>query len=234
MPSDPRVRLAMEALAQPLNSPERAAEALDVLTRGAVQAIPGADYASLSVRRADGTLETLAPTDPVICDLDAHQYELREGPCYEAATEASFTVTFDLEQDPRWPRYGPIAGAAGIHGQLGVYLSTSGGDRVALNVYSAVPHEFSAESIEVTEVFASHASLVMGFVHTLENLGKSVGSRQTIGQAVGIVMERYQMDEARAFGFLVRTSQHANVKLRDVAADIVTGLNGRTQQAESS
>lgn len=234
MPSNPQVRLAMETLGRTLNSPHQVDTALEVLTQGAVQAIPGADHASISVRHKDGTLETVAPTDPLIRELDATQYKLQEGPCYEAATDAAFTATFDLERDPRWPRYGPIAAAAGIHGQLGVYLSTTSGDRLALNVYASEPYDFSAESIEVAEVFASHASVAMGFVHTVENLAKAVGSRQAVGQAVGIIMERYQIDEARAFDFLVRSSQQANVKLREVAADVVTGLNNRTRRPSQS
>ena len=228
MPSDPRVRLAMDALVHTLASPQRADEALYVLTQGAVHAIPGADHASISSRRADGTLETLAETEPLIRDLDARQYALREGPCYSTATDQSLTVTFDLGRDPRWPNYGPIAADAGIHAQLAVLLTTVNGNRTALNLYATTPHEFDQESIETAEVFASHASVAMGFVHTLKNLGQAIGSRQTIGQAVGIVMERYQIDEGRAFDFLVRTSQHSNVKLRDVAADIVTGLSSRT------
>jgi GAF domain-containing protein len=229
MPSHPRVRLAMDALAHTLTSPERTDQALLVLTEGAVHAIPGAGYASISQLERDGRLATVAETDPLIRVLDAHQYALREGPCYDTVTDASFSVTLDLAHDPRWPRYGPLAARAGVHAQLAVLLSTSNGDRTALNVYSAEPHDFSHESIETAEVFASHAAVAMGFVHTIKNLGVAIGTRQTIGQAVGILMERYQIDERRAFSFLVRASSHSNVKLRDVAADIVTGLNRRTR-----
>ena len=219
----------MQKLAETLNGPSSLPDSLRVLTDGAVAAIPGADHASISVRHPDGQLETLAATHPQIETLDARQYELEEGPCYETVTDETFRVSFDLGRDGRWPRYGPIAAAAGIHAQLAALLNENGsGRRSALNVYASNPHEFDHESIETAELFASHASVAMGFVHTVENLGRAITSRQMIGQAVGIVMERYQLDEGRAFNFLVRASQDSNVKLHTIAADIVTGLNGRT------
>lgn len=234
MPADRRIRLAMDALAQTLTTPDDADEALMVLTVGAAGTIPGADHASISVKRPDGTLQTLAPTDPLITELDAHQYALQEGPCYEAVTRESFMVTFDLGVDPRWPRYGPIAAEAGVHAQLAIMLSSANGNAAALNVYATDPRRFNQDSIETAEVFASHTSVALGFVHTIENLGKAIGARQAIGQAVGILMERYDVDETRAFEFLVRTSQDSNVKLRHVAADIVTGVNNRTRPTKQT
>jgi GAF domain-containing protein len=222
----------MDALAHTLSAPTTVADALSVLTAGAVSAVPGADYASISIRHPHGKLETVAPTDPIIANVDACQYELQEGPCYDTATHESFTVAFNLERDPRWPRYGPMASSMGLHAQLAVLLTDTGKVRTALNLYASQPHEFTNESIELAEMFASHAAVALGVVRTVETLGEAIGTRQVIGQAAGIIMERYQIDEERAFAFLVRTSQDSNVKLRDVASDIVTGLNGRSKQAE--
>ena len=235
MPSNPDVRTAMHQLAETLNAPSTLPESLLVLTQGAVDAIPGADYASISVRHADGRLETLAATAPLVDALDAEQYKLREGPCYQAATDESFLVTFDLEGDDRWPNYGPVAAQAGFHAQLAVVLTVNNtGRRSTLNVYSSRPQEFDHESIQTAELFASHASVAMGFVHTVENLGTAITNRQMIGQAVGIIMERYQLTESRAFGFLVRVSQTSNTKLNAVAADIVTSLSNRNHSPSPS
>jgi GAF domain-containing protein len=228
MPSDPRIRAAMDALAKTLASPADVDTALAVLTSGAVEAVPGADCASISVRHPDGKLETVAPTDPVICDLDARQYELQEGPCYDTVTSDSFTVTFDLDSDPRWPSYGPAAAGAGFHAQLAVLLTDNGKGRTALNLYAAQPHKFTTDSIEFAEMFASHAAVAMGYVRTMGQVGQALASRKVIGQALGIISERYQIDEDRAFDFLLRTSQDSNIKIREVAEQIVTGLNGRT------
>lgn len=230
VPVDRHVRDAMHTLAESLNTLSNLPDALRVLTDGAVDAIPGADYASISVRHADGRLETLAATDPVVDLLDAHQYMYEEGPCYESVqTGETFLVTFDLEHDPRWQRYGPMAAAAGFRAQLAALLTENGsGRRSALNIYATQPHEFDQESIETAEIFASHASVAMGFVHTVENLAGAITSRQMIGQAVGIVMERYQLPEERAFDFLVRVSRSSSTKLHTVAADMVTELSSRT------
>jgi hypothetical protein len=229
MPSDPRIRTAMEQAAEAAGRIADVDEALHALTAGAVDAIQAADYASISIRRRDGTLETLAATDPLVEKLDRHQYELREGPCYDTATDETFAVSFDMARDRRWPRYGPIAAEFGVHGQLAVLLTENREGRSALNVYSGEPHEFDSDSVETAELFASHAAVAMGFVRAVTNLSAAVASRQTIGMALGVVMERYQLDSTRAFAFLVRTSQTSNVKLRDVSAQIVAGHDSRSR-----
>jgi hypothetical protein len=231
MPSDPKIRRAMEQAAAVMNNPTTLGDALGALTAGAVDAIPGADFASITTRHPDGKLETLAATDPLIERLDAQQYELREGPCYETATKEAVAVSFDMERDPRWSRYGPIAAESGVHAQMGVLIADDADVRTALNLYADQPHDFGAESVETAELFASHAAVAMGFVNTVRTLGQAVTSRQVIGQAVGIVMHRYGIDDERAFQFLVRTSQTSNVKLRDVAAEIVAGHNSRHRLA---
>jgi transcriptional regulator with GAF, ATPase, and Fis domain len=233
MPSDPRIRRAMEHAAQAMNDPQSAAQALHALTVGAVEAIPGADYASITSRHRGGWLETVAASDPLIEALDARQYELQEGPCYAAAMgQETISVSFDMERDGRWPCYGPIAAQAGVHAQMGVLLAEDASTRTGLNVYASEPHDFDDASVEVAELFASHAAVAMGYVQAVRTLGEAVTSRQVIGEAVGIVMERYQIDDERAFQFLVRTSQDSNVKLREVAAQIVAGHNSRHQRAE--
>jgi GAF domain-containing protein len=219
----------MAELAAAVDIPSTLEQTLLVLTRGAVGAVPGAMHASITTRRPDGTLETAAATDPLVDKLDARQYDLREGPCYAAATTETIMVSYDLAHDPRWPNYGPAASEAGVHAQLGVLLTDNGKGRSALNLYAARPHEFDADAIETAELFASHAAVAMGFVHTVSSLSRAVATRQAVGMAVGVLMERYQLDSERAFAFLTRTSQDSNVKLRDVAAQIVAGHDGRTR-----
>jgi hypothetical protein len=228
MPSDPRVRKVMADLAQTLATPTEAGDALEALTRAARDTIPGADYASISVVHDDGTLETIAPTDPLITLADQTQYELRQGPCFDAATQDDMFVAEDLANDARWPEYGPKAAALGLSAQMGVNLHRPGNGRAALNVYARRTWLF-VDAYEIADLFASQASLVLGFAHTVDHLNTALESRKAIGQAVGIVMERYAIDEDRAFDFLVRTSRDSNVKLRDIAADIVNGANRRNR-----
>jgi hypothetical protein len=184
MPSDPRIRHAMEQAAAAAGRAADLDDALRALTAGAVDAIPAADYASISVRNRDGKLETLAATDPLVDELDARQYELKEGPCYDTATAEAFAVSFDMARDSRWPRYGRVAAGAGVHGQLAVLLTENGVGRSALNIYSAKPHTFNADSVETAELFASHAAVAMGFVRTVTKLSEAVASRQAVGMAL--------------------------------------------------
>jgi len=224
MPTNPAVRKAIDGLVKSLSSLGN--DNLEAITAAACDAIGGADYASITIVNDDGDVETLAPTDPLIERVDQLQAKFREGPCYDAATEDQMFIAEDLAHDERWPQYAPAAVAAGIAAQMGIDLHHPGSSSAALNLYSIKPYVFVTE-LETAELFASHAALALGYAQASDDFQTALTSRKTIGQAVGIVMERYQINEDRAFQFLVRASQTSNVKLREVAADIVAGLNGR-------
>jgi hypothetical protein len=221
------VRKAMADLAKTLGTPTDADDALEALTRAARDTIPGADYASISLLR-DDTLETLAATDPIIMLADRTQAELRQGPMFGGITDDDLYVSEDLANDPRWPEYGPKAAALGLGAQMGVDLHHPAGGRAMLNLYAKRTWLF-VDAFEIADLFASHASLVLGLAQAVDHLSTALQSRKAIGQALGIVMERYTIDEDRAFDFLVRTSRNSNVKLRDIAVDIVAGVNRRNR-----
>ena len=233
MPSDPRVREAIAGLVSSLQSLGRD-ESIEALTRAARDIVPGAEYASITLVHEDGSVESVAPTDPVVETVDQIQAELHEGPCYDAATEDGMFIAEDLANDPRWPGYGPKAAAHGIAAQMGVDLHAPGPARAALNLYASRTWLF-VDAADTADLFATHASLVLGYASATDHFQTALKSRKTIGQALGIVMERYSIDEDRAFQFLTRVSQDSNVKLRAVAADIVAGVNRRNRaQAEDA
>ena len=58
-------------------------------------------------------------------------------------------------------------------------------------------------------------------IHRVENLRAALTSRDVIGQAQGILIERERITADQAFGVLRRTSQHLNIKLREVAQYVV-------------
>src|SRR4051794_10724587 len=89
------------------------------ITSAAVEVLPQVKYASITVKHADGRLETFAPTHDLIREIDAAQYELQEGPCYQAAVETSHLEAPRLAEDSRFPRYGPVAVSYGIQAQAG-------------------------------------------------------------------------------------------------------------------
>ena len=153
--------------------------------------------------------------------LDELQYELSEGPCYQVVVDETVAVSNDLSVEPRWPQFGSRAAALGVGSQLAMILVAESRQRVALNLYARDRHAFG-DSFEVAELFAAQASLLLGFARTIQDLDQAVKSHTVIGQAVGIVMERYGVDQTRAFGYLTRLSQNSNTKLRTVADNLVS------------
>ena len=129
-------------------------------------------------------METLAPTDPLITEVDQIQAELREGPCYDAATEDEMFVAEDSRTDDRWPNYGPRAAALGIGAQMGIDLHHPGSASAALNLYSRRTHAF-ADSIDTAELFASHTALALGYAnrHGIISSRRSAAARRSDRQS---------------------------------------------------
>jgi GAF domain-containing protein len=162
--------------------------------------------------------------------LDQVQYELSEGPCLDALRHHTATAVADLRTDNRWPRFGPRAVAAGVISQMGIEIfrqrSTVGG----LNLYASRPSAFDDDTRHAAALFARHAGLALEKSLTITNLTEALQTRQSIGQAIGIVMQRYTLDEAQAFKHLVRISQTTNITLRDVARSVVDDLTRQAGQ----
>jgi hypothetical protein len=198
------------------------------ITAAAVEVLPGVHYASITVRHADGSLETVAPTDDMLLGVDAAQYDLHEGPCYDAAVDDVYVSSPNLAADERFPRYAAMAVKAGIRAQAGVRLfdTPKPSAQGALNLYSRDVGSFTDMSI-VSQLFAHQSAVALDYAREVENLQEAVKTRQAVGRAVGIVMERYGLTEERAFAFLARVSQTRNVKLREVAAEIVGQMEDR-------
>lgn len=201
------------------------------ITDAAVEVLPEVDYASITVKHRDGTLETIAPTDDILKGIDAAQYNLREGPCYDAAVEASHRVCPDLTNDERFPRYAPLAVAAGIRAQAGIRLfDTPQAAQGALNLYSQQVGAFAGDQT-LAELFRHHAATAIRYAGEVADLREAMLTRQVIGQAVGIIMERYELPDARAFAFLTRLSNDRNVKLRLIAQELVAASEERHDDA---
>ena len=199
---------------------------LAAITSAAVEVLPDVDYASITVKHADESIDTVAPTDPLILDLDAKQYELKEGPCYDAAVESAHVISPDIARDQRFPEYGPYVVSKGICAQAGLRLFDAPASQGALNLYSHQVGAFEDFST-LAELFAHQAAVAIGYAREIADLNDAIRTRTMIGQAVGIIMERYELNDERAFAFLTRLSQHRNVKLRLIAAEVVGDVERR-------
>jgi GAF domain-containing protein len=166
-------------------------------------------------------IETVASTDPVLAELDGRQMELGEGPDLALAQGGDDVMVRDIGEDVRWPLWASIVAGAGLRSMIGVRLYTSQRTIGSLNLYDVHPDHFTEPDRQVAHVLARHAALALGRVQDSEHLLRAMDSRKLIGQAQGILMERFQLDDAGAFAVLRRYSQNNNMKLHDVARLVV-------------
>lgn len=223
--SPPGVLSRMSAMLQSSNELTDTDAALALITQATKDCIPGVDAVSMSLRRDDGGFETRAETDQLACDGDLIQYEFGEGPCVDAASGEQMVYSGRVSNDGRWRRYGPRAADLGVVSQLALEMYS--GDRIygGLNLYATSQDVFDEEARSVAGLFANQGATAMGQASLVQRLNQALESRKVIGQALGLISERYGVDENRAFGVLTRFSQTSNTKLRVVAADIVATAN---------
>jgi hypothetical protein len=216
-----RVRDATALLAQGLQDPVDKQSILESLTSSAAVSIPGFEGASVSVRTGDDVIQTLTASTELAIEIDQLQYELREGPCYDVISGTHSTVVTFMDDDGRWPRFAPRAAELGVGSMMSFELTERPGLRSALNLYSRQGGGIEADAVNIAELFAAHAATTLELVDRIEQLESGLRTRTVIGEAVGITMERYDITHDRAFQFLVRLSQNTNIKLRDIAGDMV-------------
>ena len=221
---------SMDRLRQTL-SPGDLDHTLRQIVQAAVEVLPQVDRASITVRHDDGRLETAQPSDDGLLTLDAAQYDLQEGPCYDAATDVAHVFSPDLATDERFPRYAPVALEQGVRAQAGLRLFDTPRSQGALNLYSSQTGAF-ADLDDLGELFVHQAGLALAYAREVDDLRQALEARRTIGQAIGILMERYELTDERAFAFLARLSSHRNVKLRNVAQEIVEETQQRGTSAQ--
>jgi GAF domain-containing protein len=169
-------------------------------------------------------LEIAVPTSPGAARAHELQIELAEGPCLEVIADDSVGtfIIGDTESDRRFPNWGPAVAAIGLRSVISVILETREKQFGSLNVYSSEPHAFTRDDLHLIEIFCGRAARAMAVAQDNTGLTTALDTRKLIGQAQGIIMERFGVDSDRAFGFLVRLSQERNVKLRAIAEWIVT------------
>ncbi len=220
----------------PVSAPVRAArsmnrqssveDTLQATVDAARNSVPGFEHVGISTVDEAGQVHTRAATGPLVWELDRLQYEIGQGPCVSALRASPVVAVPDVRHEHRWPDYVPRAVALGLRSQLAVRLFLDDeGTMGSLNLYSTSRDDIDPGTEAAVDLFAAHAANALGRARERAHLNQALESRKVIGQAIGIVMERYGLDEDRAFAFLLRGSSHTNTKLRDVATDLVQQLN---------
>jgi GAF domain-containing protein len=224
---DLAVAEALAQAAETINECHTVQDTLDAIVSATRTSLPEFGHVSISVRHRDGTLETMAGTDQLVWELDTVQYELGDGPCVQAIEDEPVVIVRHLRHEQRWPCYVAAAAAKGVRSQVAVRLFSNGRHLGGLNLYSTEHDDIDEGCVETARLFATHAAIMLGHAEQEDQLNQALQSRKVIGQAIGILMERYRIDADRAFQFLMRASHTSNIKLRDVAEEVVTSAAER-------
>lgn len=219
-PPDGSLALHLSELSRRLHADRNPSALLDRIAATATREVGTADWAGISLVEG-GRLVTHAATDPVVEKADQYQYEYDEGPCVASSRTARTMRADDLRDERRWPRFAAAAVRLGIHSMLSVQLFDNQRNFGALNLYSATPAAFDEASETTAILLASHAAIAIAGQRDVSNLRQALDVRDLVGQAKGILMERYRITATEAFDLLATSSQNTNNRLTDVAKYLI-------------
>ncbi len=195
----------------------------------ATQMVPGCDCAGITLIQP-GKVFTPAATEGPAVNIDQLQYDLGEGPCLDTARHDVGWLQIDnMDTEKRWPRFAKGAQELGVGSVLSCDLDSPRGVLGALNLYATTPGSFDASAREAAFIYAAHAGAALSAQRLQDSLGAAMDSRESIGIAMGILMERHKATRAHVFDMLVQVSQDTNTKLRDLAERVaLTGQEPRS------
>jgi GAF domain-containing protein len=211
----------LSELARQMQAEPDMAALLQRITDASLIEVEGAEHAGISL--IEGKLvRTEAGTDDLMSTLDRQQHQLQQGPCLSSLREQITVRSDDLRHEDRWPKFAAAALEHGIHSMLAVQLFVEGDNLGALNLYASRPNAFTDQDESVAMLLAAHAAIAMKGSKVETNLRTALQSRDIIGQAKGILMERYKIGSLEAFDLLIAASQQTHRKLRDLAEALDT------------
>lgn len=233
--ADSRSRLgeAMSRVARQLQEDHGDVEAtLQAITAAAVGTVPHAEDCSISYVTGRRRVEPRASTGDLSRDLDELQERVGQGPCLDAVWDEEVVRVDDVAAEERWPEFAQEAARRGVGSMLCFQLFVVGNQMGAMNLYSRRPHAFDRDSEETGRVLASHAAIALAGAEHEHHLRAGIDNRDLIGQAKGILMERFRLTADQAFGVLARVSQEMNRKLVEVAREL-TDTGAMPERADS-
>ena len=145
----------------------------------------------------------------------------REGPCVQAALDDSSCAPMTSAPSSAGRSTRRAAVELGVLSGLSFKLYTSSQTAGALNLFSFETNAFDAEAETIGAVLAAHAAAAILASRQSEQLESALSTRDRIGQAKGIIMERYDVDDLAAFDMLRKLSQDSNTRLTEVAARVI-------------
>lgn len=198
------------------------AAGLHELLDNGVHHVTGSQYAGITLAEKSASVSSVVATHRYPMVLDDIQNSSGEGPCLAAAWEHHMMHIADLSSERRWLRYRRMAlEQTPVRSILSFELFVDGSSMAALNFYADRPHAFNEESVEIGTVFATHIALAWSMMRRHEQFRSALASRDIIGQAKGVIMERFDIDAVEAFQLLTRVSQQSNIKLIEIARALI-------------
>jgi GAF domain-containing protein len=216
------LRQTMTVLTKQFARPTDIGVTLKSVTASSVDLIDGVQSADVLLISGADLFQSVAATSQLAVDMDGVQRRFGEGPCLDAAAGDSVVLCNDLRQDRRWPCFAEAALAAGVHSLLSFQLYTHNARKGALNLFGSKPDIFTSEVEAVGAMLAAHAAIALIADDVRLQFQSGLASRDIIGQAKGMIMERFNVDAVRAFELLTRLSQNSNTRLAKVAEEIVS------------
>jgi GAF domain-containing protein len=194
------------------------------VTQTATQILPGVSHGgvALVVNRRRRALESVASTGAVPRAIDTLQDELREGPCLESIWNLYTVRVDDYESETRWPSFvAALIEQTPVRSSLSIQLYTNENELGTLNLYSERAGAFTPPVEEIALTLAAHAAIGLASARRGDELQSALASRDIIGQAKGMVMERFGVPAGAAFTMLAKLSQESNTPLYEIARKLV-------------
>ena len=212
----------LKELAQALARTSDADLQIKLAVEAATDLVARCSHAGFTVNEKDGPL-TRASSDDIVQRANELQRVLGEGPCLDVVRDQDTMVSCDLAVERRWPAWAPrVAEELKVGSLISVLVYTDAHSYGAMSLYSRQGDRFDADDVAIAQTLAGQVATLISSGREIDQLGRAVLSRNIIGQAQGILMERYNIDAAQAFDYLRRISSHSNRKVVDLAAEIAT------------
>jgi GAF domain-containing protein len=218
--------MRMADLARTAAAPRSVEDVLSDVTKAALELVPGTDTAGVLLIGKGGKWDSLGGTSDLPHLLDELQMKYNEGPCVEAALDDLIVRTEDFRTDERFPNWSPAVVELGVLSGVSFKLYTANRTAGALNLFAFKPNAFDGESETFGTVLAAHAAAAILASREGEELQSALSTRDRIGQAKGIIMERYNVDDIQAFDMLRKLSQDSNIRLVDIAQRVIETRGG--------
>ncbi|MEV6415365.1 GAF and ANTAR domain-containing protein [Kribbella sp. NPDC051718] len=213
--ADAFARLALE-----LHDADGFDETVEAVVQFALQA-ENCAYAGVALATTGGGVEIGAVTDPLVEAIYTAQINAADGPMLTALASGTTVYIADVDKESRWPHWLSAVAAAKIRSALHVPMRAGHKIIGVLSLYTHHPDAFNADDEAIAHLLAQHAAVAVATARHEETMARAVDARKLVGQAMGILMERFDLTGDQAFAVLRRYSQDTNTKLRDVAQHLI-------------